>query len=103
MSTGGHVEFARIADLLGKLLATSASVALENAPTAAQWLLPLPDGRGAPETAVGLQFWEHYSAEIRALAAAAMRCPDALDLVRRWNETTTPNEDPFRYLARWLD
>jgi len=48
MSTGGHVEFARTADLLGKLLATSASVALENAPTAAQWLLPLPGGRGAP-------------------------------------------------------
>lgn len=42
-------------------------------------------------------------ADIKLRNITAMRCPDALDLVRRWNETTTPNEDPFRYLARWLD
>ena len=66
-----------------------------------QWLIPLCEGRGAPETAEGLQDAKHYDTEIRSLAAAALRSPAALDLVTRWNAVTTPHEGPIRYLTRW--
>ena len=72
------VGFSRAACRLGELLASSAGVDPEDAPTAAQWLIPLCEGRGAPETAEGLQ-----------------------DLVTRWNAVTTPHEGPIRYLTRW--
>ncbi len=93
--------FSRVAVRLGEMLAASAGVDPEDAPTAAQWLIPLCEGRGAPETAVGLQDAKHYDTEIRSLAAAALRSPAALDLVTRWNAVTTPHEGPIRYLTRW--
>jgi hypothetical protein len=95
------VGFSRAACRLGELLASSAGVDPEDATTAAQWLLPLCEGQGAPEKAEGLQFAAHYDAQIRALAAAALRSPAALDIVTRWNAVTTPSEAPLRYLIRW--
>ena len=96
------VGFSRTARRIGDLLAGPAGVNPEDATTAAQWLLPLPKGVSfAPERAEGLQFAAHYDAQIRALAAAALRSPAALDLVTRWNAVTTPHEGPLRYLTRW--
>ena len=95
------VGFSRTACRIGELLAGPAGVDPEDAPTAAQWLLPLPMGRGKPETSAGLRDPTHYDAQIRALAAAALRSPAALDLVTRWNAVTTPHEGPLRYLTRW--
>ena len=94
--------FSRVAVRLGEMLAASAGVDTEDAPTAVQWLIPLCEGRGAPETAQGLQCAAHYDTEIRALARAANTNPDALDLLSKWNAVTTPNEAPLRYLVRWL-
>ena len=99
--TNDHIGFAVAACRIGDLLAGPAGVDPEDATTAAQWLLPLAEARGAPETAVGLQRPEDYDAKIRALAAAALRSPAALDLVTRWNAVTTPAEEPLRYLTRW--
>jgi hypothetical protein len=100
--TNDHIGFAIAARRIGDLLAGPAGVNPEDATTAAQWLLPLPKGVSfAPERAEGLQFAAHYDAQIRALAAAALRSPAALDLVTRWNAVTTPHEGPLRYLTRW--
>jgi hypothetical protein len=96
------VGFSRTACRIGELLAASAGVDPEDAPTAAQWLIPLCEGRGAPETAEGLQHPELHNTEIRKLANAANTNPAALDLLSKWNAVTTPNEAPLRYLVRWL-
>ena len=96
-----HRGFGRTACALAELLAGTAGVDAERATAATQWLLPLPQALGAPETCAGLDFAAHYDTEIRALAAAALRSPAALDLVTRWNAVTTPNEAPLRYLIRW--
>ncbi len=99
--TNDRIGFAVAACQIGDLLAGPAGVDPEDATTATQWLLPLCEGRGAPETAEGLQYPEDYDAQIRALAAAALRSPAALDLVTRWNAVTPPHEGPLRYLTRW--
>ena len=53
--TNDHIGFAIAARRIGDLLAGPAGVDPEDAPTAAQWRIPLCEGRGAPETAEGLQ------------------------------------------------
>jgi hypothetical protein len=84
------------------MLAASAGVDRAGAAVAAQWLLPFCGGRGAPETARGLQHPELHNTEIRKLAAAANTNTAALDLLSKWNAVTTPNEAPLRYLVRCL-
>ena len=96
------VGFSRTACRIGELLAAQTGIERNNAVDAAQWLLPLPMGRGEPETSAGLRNPDYYDAQIRKLAAAALRCPEALDLVTRWNAVTTPHEEPLRYLIRWI-
>lgn len=66
--------------------------------TAAQWVIPSFDGEDQ-EIHIGPP--GHYLPAVQAIARAVVDSSEALEAIRDWNASVTPEQDALRFVNKW--